>query len=249
VTGPLFVLLPPSEAKNAGGSGTPKIGPFDAGLAGPRRIITAALGELLASASPELLEKTLKVRGPLLERALEASMEVVEGRAGLLAGWRRYSGVVWSHLKPQSLSPAQRRRILVPSGLYGLTTAEDLVADYRLKMNASLPTVGNVAAFWKEHLTTVLIQDLKGAGVVNLLPREHEAAIDLGELAGAVDLTTISFVTHGGERAAGHAAKAVKGLVAREVLTGRLDSLDSFRWHGWRGRRRAGQLQIVAPRA
>jgi len=118
----------------------------------------------------------LKVRGPLLERALEASREVVEGRAGLLAGWRRYCGVVWSHLEPQSLSPAQRRRILVPSGLYGLTTAEDAVADYRLKMNASLPAVGNVAAFWKEHLTAVLIQDLKGVGVVNLLPREHEGS-------------------------------------------------------------------------
>jgi len=35
--------------------------------------------------------------------------------------------------------PAQRRRILVPSSLYGITTAEDRIADFRLKMMSASP--------------------------------------------------------------------------------------------------------------
>jgi hypothetical protein len=248
VTGSLLVLLPPSEAKNPGGSLLPKIGSFDEELAEPRREIIAALGRLFANGSHTNLEKTLKVRGPLLGRATDATRDLLEGRARLLPGWRRYSGVVWAHLEPERLSAAQRRRILVPSGLYGMTTAEDKVADYRLKMNSSLAPMGNVAAFWKPYLTPVLLERFSGARIVNLLPKEHEAAFDLREINRVVDLVTIHFVSHNGQGAAGHAAKAVKGLVASEILNGRLDQLESFRWQGWRARRSEGQLLLVAPR-
>ena len=248
MTGSLFVLLPPSEAKNSGGWNAAKRGSFDAALATPRKQMVVALGELLETGSQDLLEGTLKVRGPLLQRALESSWEIVEGRAPILPGWQRYSGVVWSHLEPERLNVAQRRRIFVPSGLYGIASAEDPVADYRLKMNVTLSSVGNVAAFWRAHLTPVLLQRLKGATVVNLLPKEHAAAIELEELASALEVVTIAFVDNEGAREVGHAAKAVKGLVARELLAGGLDSLESFEWRGWRARRRDGQLQIVAPR-
>lgn len=244
----LFVLLPPSEAKVHGGFRVVKEGSFDEGLRAPRREVVTALAGLLEGGPRELLEKTLKVRGPLLERALESSLEVVRDAAPLLPAWKRYSGVVWSSLGPETLRRAQRRRILVPSGLYGITSAEDFVADYRLKMNVSLAPIGNLASFWKPHLTPALLEFLEGATVVNLLPREHEAAIDLAELNRACDVVTISFVDHHGDRAAGHDAKAVKGVVAREILTGKLDSMASFRWGGWKAGLHDGEFRVAAPR-
>ena len=88
------------------------------------------------------IERALRVHGVLLERAIESSRAVAQGRARLLPAWRRYNGVVWSHLDPVTSSPAHRRRILVPSGLYGVTTAQDHIGDYRMKMNAVLAPVG-----------------------------------------------------------------------------------------------------------
>lgn len=243
-----FILLPPSEAKNRGGVAVAPSGYFDRELASARREIVEALGDLLSTAESVTLERTLHVRGPLLERALGSWRQIVEGTAPLMPAFQRYSGVVWSHLDPTQLSAPQRRRILVPSGLYGLSRADDLIADYRLKMNVGLARVGNVANFWKKPLTQLLLSRLSGSCIVNLLPLEHNVGFDWGELNASVDVMTVSFVDADGERAAGHAAKAVKGIVAREVLVGGVASLESFSWSGWTSRTRAGQLEIIAPR-
>ena len=52
--------------------------------------------------------------------------------------------------------PATRVRILVPSALYGVTTAEDQIVDYRLTMHAALPGLGNLARYWRQPLTEAL---------------------------------------------------------------------------------------------
>ena len=53
-----------------------------------------------------------------------------------MPAWRRYSGVVWDHLDPASLT--HRAPIVVVSGLHGLVGAEDPLPDYRLKMSANV---------------------------------------------------------------------------------------------------------------
>lgn len=247
MSGSIVVVVPPSEAKEPGGSRSAQCGRFDAPLGEARREVVAALATLLDTASPTTLEATLKVRAALLERALESSRAIVANHELLMPAWQRYRGVVWTHLDPATLDATQRQRILVPSGLYGITTGEDYVADYRLKMSATLSPLGGLAAFWRPLLTPVLAEHLRGATVVNLLPREHAAALDDAALRGSCEIMSISFVTHDGAGAAGHAAKAVKGVMARQLLLGGLDALDSFRWKGWRARRRAGTTWVVAP--
>lgn len=249
MTRSLFVLLPPSEAKLSGGVRTSKIGAFDEELAGARGDVLVGLAQVLQGTSSERVSRTLNARGALLERSLASTRELVEGIAPVLPAWRRYSGVVWLHLDPATLSPAQRRRVLVPSGLYGVTRGDDPIADYRLKMNVSLPGVGNVARFWRSNLGAPLRRRLEGARVVNLLANEHQAAIDLDSLKTSCDVITITFVAQRGGRLVGHDAKAVKGIVARELLRGGLASMDSFEWQGWRSRSLEGGLCIEAPRA
>ncbi len=244
----LFILLPPSESKEAGGSRSRKPGTFDVALDAPRTEVAHALGALVESGRSVDIERTLRVHGVLLERAIESSRAVAQGRARLLPAWRRYNGVVWSHLDPSSLSPAHRRRILVPSGLYGVTTAQDHIGDYRMKMNVVLVPLGGLATFWRPRLTPTLVTHLEGANVVNLLPQEHASAIDFVELAKTCHVITIRFVVEGEMVVAGHEAKAVKGILARQLLLKGLGALDGFEWQGWRSDHDARRHRMVSTR-
>jgi len=89
------------------------VGAFDTVLEEDRRDVIKALIAMLDGSTTRRQEIVLNARGPLLERALESTRHLADERVARLAAWRRYSGVVWSHLGPASLEPAQRRRILV----------------------------------------------------------------------------------------------------------------------------------------
>ena len=159
-----------------------------------------ALANELRGVSTSRAETLFKVRGELLERALAATKSYVAGSALLLPAYQRYSGVVWSHLEAETLAPFTRDRILIPSGLYGVTTSSDGIADYRLTMNVSVTSIGKVAAFWKPMVTEVLTQKTSGALLFDLLPNEHRAAIDGGRLAQHCELVTVNFVSHDGKK-------------------------------------------------
>ena len=244
----LVLLLPPSESKEPGGTRSVKTGTFDLALDAPRREVVTALGSLLESGRASDIEEMLGVHGALLERAIESSWAAVEQRARYLPAWRRYNGVVWGHLDPATMSAAHRRRILVPSGLYGITTAQDNIGDYRMKMNVALAPLGSLATYWRRHLTTVLVQHLDGAVVVNLLPKEHGGAIDLDHLSKSCPMITVRFVVEGEAVVAGHEAKAVKGILARQLLLNGLGALETFSWQGWRTDQNAEVSRVVAPR-
>ena len=232
-TGP-FLLLPPSEAKASGGDRDQREGAFDVDLSRARKEVRAALRDLLRTSDVARLERVMNVRGPHLDRAVSATSALVRGRADLMPAWRRYTGVVWGHMDVATMTTDEFERILVPSGVYGVTTANDHIADYRLKMNVRLASIGQVAAFWRPRLTPVLSKRLADEVVVNLLPKEHQAAIDLETLAGRSRVITVGFRVRGGERAVGHDAKAVKGILARCVLDNGVDVFDGFEWGGWR---------------
>jgi hypothetical protein len=236
-------LLPPSEGKNHGGRAKSAPDRFKTQLGDARKEVILALSALLDSSAPAVVEKRLKVRNDLLNRALLATRAVIEGTAKQLPAWQRYSGVVWAHLEPQTLAREIRRRILVPSALYGLTSADDMIADYRLTMNVALPGLGNLTGFWREPLTEVLAVVGKRSNVVNLLPNEHGAAIDLSRLAHVVQ---VEFVNSDGLRAAGHAAKAVKGRFARHLIDFGLGNATEFSMVGWHVKETSSGFKLVA---
>ena len=222
------------------------MGPFDDSLFEARAQVREALSDLLARGLTHEISHVLKVRGTLLERAREATQSLVERNAMTLPAWQRYSGVVWSHLDPGTLHDSQRRRLLIPSGLYGLSCGTDAIADYRLTMKVSLGDLGPLGAFWRARLGRVL-DEIPGATFVSLLPKEHAHAL---MSAGAYPSRTIvvSFVRHAGEGVVGHDAKAVKGVLARRILQDGIDAVPGFRWKGWRGVGDGEHLEVRAPR-
>ena len=242
-----FVLVPPSEAKSVGGSRVTRAGEFDAMLARQRVQVVESIAQLVTTCSMPAIEKVLQARGPLLERALVSLDQLVAGHPALVPAWRRYVGVVWSHLDAGALTSAQRRRLLIPSGLYGVTSAVDLIADYRLKMDVTLTPLGRLANFWRADVTSSLIEHTTGSVVVNLLPREHAACVDWTRLSEATRVVDVSFVRADGRSAVGHAAKAVKGVLARALVERGVGIFEAFEWQGWHVLREYDHIRIVAP--
>jgi cytoplasmic iron level regulating protein YaaA (DUF328/UPF0246 family) len=223
------------------------VGPFDEALRDDRRRVAEALIADLNRSSTHRQEILLNARGPLLERALETARHLTDERVARLAAWQRYSGVVWAHLGPATLAPAQRRRLLIPSSLYGITTADDRIADFRLKMNVGVAPLGTMASFWRPKVTAVLSAHARRSTIVNLLPGEHEAALDLPLLTRTRRVVAVRFIDGVGGTTIGHDAKAVKGILARTLLLEGLDALASFEWQGWRSVRAEGAFHIVSP--
>jgi cytoplasmic iron level regulating protein YaaA (DUF328/UPF0246 family) len=217
-----MLLLPPSEGKDDGGSArrtawSPDSGSMGSRLAEHRLDVVEAL-----AAAHGGNEKLLGVKGDHLLRAQSANTSLIG--APTLPAWQRYTGVVWDHLDPASLPAAARRRIVVVSGLLGLVRADDPVPDYRLKMSANLAPLGKLSTWWRDTLTTELRRRARRRVVVDLLPQEHRAAVELSGLEG-VSLTLVDPTGKPG----GHFAKAAKGELARAVLTDGVAAIDT--WH------------------
>ncbi|CAN5484218.1 hypothetical protein BH23ACT3_BH23ACT3_23510 [soil metagenome] len=157
--------------------------------------------------------KLLGVAGDHLERAQQANRSL--RGAPTLPAWQRYTGVVWDHLDPATLTAAQRRSIVVVSGLHGLVRADDRVPDYRLKMGASLAPTGKLSTWWRPVLGEALIAATRRRTVVDLLPHEHRAAFTDSDRTRFV---VVDLVERSGAPG-GHAAKAAKGRLARHLLT------------------------------
>jgi cytoplasmic iron level regulating protein YaaA (DUF328/UPF0246 family) len=244
---PPILLLPPSEGKASGGRRTTRADSFADELARPRAEVLAELARVLSGRDPLAGNRVLGVRGPLLERASAATHELVAGTAVVLPAWRRYTGVVWAGLDPATLGAADRRRLLVPSGLYGMTTAADPVADYRLRLSVVLGRLGRLSTFWRPEVTAALARRARGRVVVDLLPAEHAHGVDLAALHGSTRVVRTRFVSVDGGRAVGHEAKTAKGRLARAILDGGLDAAGGFRDAGWRATLDGDLLTVSAP--
>jgi hypothetical protein len=122
------------------------------------------------------------------------------------------------------LPAAAVKQIVVVSGLLGLVRGDDPAPDYRLKMGANLAPLGKLSTWWRATLSAELDRAARRRFVVDLLPQEHRAALVLDDVDG-VSLTLVDPTGKPG----GHFAKAAKGELARAILTGGLDVIDTWR--------------------
>ena len=242
-----FLLVPPSEGKQPGAQPGRRKDSFSKALALPRHELRNALEKEITSLSEKRAEKLFKAKGDLLNRARTVTTSFLDGTAPMMPAWARYSGVVWEHLDPASLEDRQRARLLIPSAVYGVTTGTDSIADYRLTMLVGLSMLGNLGSWWRPHVTKALAKAAKGQVIVDLLPKEHANAVDFEVLGDIAEVVHIRFVSADGKSAAGHAAKAVKGTVARTLADRGLSRLKSFSWEGWTVRREGSDFEVIAP--
>lgn len=230
------LLLPPSEGKTGGGTGAwdPASGTF-ATLAGTRLKVAKALRQAMRG-SIAARSTLLGVKGDALARATAINRATLG--APTLRAWERYRGVVFEHLDVASMSTRDRRRaedhVIVLSGLLGAVTLGDPIPDYKVKMGARLGSL-RVTPTWAAALRPVLDEMLASRDAIDLLPNEHAAAY----VASGPRVIRVRFEQRAAagvrRAAAGHAAKAAKGVLARALLTSAPapDVLREFAWEGW----------------
>jgi len=241
-----LLLLPPSEAKASGGDLVEPTDSFHLALRSRRIEVRQAVRRELRG-DEERLASLFKARGDLLERAVVSWRRTVLGRSTLLPAWRRYQGVVWVYLDPATIASSAREDILVPSGFYGVNSAEDEIADYRLSMSVSLSGVGRLSSFWRAPLSAALAERSAGRTLVDLLTAENRQALDIDLLRKSARVVTVRFLAADGSRAIGHEAKAAKGRLARAILDQGVDVAASFEWEGWRASLEGDEVRVLAP--
>lgn len=127
----------------------------------------------------ESLEAVLGVEGDALAEAIEADKNVF--KAPLMSALDRYSpGVMYKAMDFAGLPTGAQRRLLenaiIFSGLFGLLRPDDLIPNYRLPVDATLPEIGKVSRYWRPYISPLLNETLKGYTVWNLLPDIHREA-------------------------------------------------------------------------
>ncbi len=242
----VVLLIPPSLSKTPGARSGSRSDGLRRYLAPERGALLDALRHELGSLSVARAEKLFKASGALAEHARATNRALVERKPPLMAAWARYSGVVWGHLDPGTLEEPARRRLFVPSAVYGVNLATDAIADHRLSFQATLQGLGNLATFWRPAVTTAIARGARGRVVIDLLPGEHADAIDHVRLGADVELRRVRFLGPDGQKPIGHGAKAAKGKLARWLLEEGLKGADAFAWDGWHATWHGETLEVVA---
>jgi uncharacterized protein len=127
-----------------------------------------------------------------------------------------YTGVLFNRLQLPELPAAARRRVLIASALWGMVGPEDRIPYYKLPPKTRLKGIGPFASFWRPALT-VALPDEEGELVVDM---RSGAYVTAWKPKRARLLAVRAFSEEGGQRkAVSHMAKAVRGDVARALLS------------------------------
>jgi cytoplasmic iron level regulating protein YaaA (DUF328/UPF0246 family) len=217
----MLVLLPPSEGKAAGTSGSPvDLGSLSLpGLAPAREAVLDALVSLCegdADKAREVLGLSEGLRG---EVAKNAALPTAPARpAGEI-----YAGVLYEALDLASLGAPARRRarewLLIFSGLWGAVRVTDRIPSYRCAGGVKLPGIGPLAAYWRGTMAQAMAE-AAGAGLVLDLRSAAYAGMwrPAGELARRTVTVRVLTETNGRRTVVSHFNKAVKGRIVRDLL-------------------------------
>jgi len=150
-------------------------------------------------------------RAELLE-AFDPSLR----EAAAAPAYEVYTGVLFKRLELPGLPARARKRVLIASALWGVVRPDDRIADYKFPPSTRLAGIGAPNAFWRPALAAALPDD-EGELVVDMRSGAYAAA---WKPKRATMLAVRAFTEEGGQRkAVSHMAKAVRGDVARALLT------------------------------
>lgn len=239
----MLLLLPPSETKRAGGSGSPlDVAAFALPDLVPQRVaVVDALVALSedADTAARVLKLSERQRGEIeVNAALRESptMPAVD----------RYTGVLYDALDAASLSgPARRwlgRHVLIHSAPFGPVRALDPLPAYRLAAGTSLPGIPPLRRHWSAPTSAALGATFGGEQPEFVLDLRSEAYVALGPIPSGVAHAYVRVVADGSDgtvRALNHFNKHAKGALVRALAEARprISSRAGFiRWaatNGW----------------
>ncbi len=211
----MLILIPPSETKYPGGT-------------------HKSLNVLNETVRPviDLLQKHrgdlgafYGVKGKVLAQAIETNAKLL--KAPTLPAIERYNGVVYDGIDYPTMSPKAKlyfnKHVRIVSALFGLLKPQDLIPDYKLKIEKL-----NLCQYWKP----LNAKQLKDNFIFDLLPQTHAKAVDYDK-----GLRLDFIVTKNGKTIpAGHQGKLIKGKFIRWMCENNINDvnqLGAFREDGF----------------
>ncbi|MEM1041365.1 MAG: YaaA family protein [Bacteroidota bacterium] len=196
-----------------------------------RRGIIKELQSVIQDSDERALEKLFGVKGATLEEAVRVNLDVFG--SPLLAAVDRYNpGVMYASMEFPELPTGAQRRLLengvIFSGLFGLLRPDDLIPNYRLKMDARLPEAGKLSAFWKPMLSQALNDALKGKFVWDLLPGAHRDAWDDDGSYRALVQVKFYDENSGERKAVTHNVKQLRGALVNYIVRDPAESIEAL---------------------
>ncbi len=233
------ILLPPAEGKKPGGNPfapdmfdyrTSNTFNYFNELNPERRRLINNLQAFIREGND--LENLFGVKGDTLAEAVKLDLEIFD--APLMSALDRYSpGVMYQAMDFAGLPTGAQRRLLengvIFSGLFGVLRPDDLIPNYRLRMDAALPETGRLSKFWRPHVSPLLNQVLKDRFVWNLLPGVHQEAWE-DEHTYYKMVEVKFFNEEGGERKpVSHNVKPLRGQLVNFIVRETAESLEPLR--------------------
>lgn len=203
----MHILLPPSEGKSA-----PAVGPhLDLSAMTWPDLTQArhqAIEELITVSPSREALSVLRV-GKRIAGEVEAQRDL--WNAPCAPAREVYTGVLFEAAKLHAGDD-----VVIFSGLFGATTAEDLIPSYRLSINVSLPITGALKSFWRHRLERA--DFLNDDVVVDM----RSGAYQVWDPRGIWWDTKVTD-SHG--KVVTHMAKRYRGLLTRALLDAKTDEV------------------------
>ncbi len=233
------ILLPPAEGKQDGGNPfapdmfdyrTSNTFNYFHTLNPQRRQLIDELHRVLGDGKTDL-EALFGVKDTSLEAAVAANLEIY--KAPLMSALDRYNpGVMYQAMDFPGLPTGAQRRLLeegvIFSGLFGLLRPDDLIPNYKLRMDANVPGIGKIADYWRDSVSRALNETLAGRFVWNLLPVVHDEAWDDEHTYEAMVRIKFMRKIKGELKPVTHNVKPLRGKVVNFVVQETLEDLELF---------------------
>lgn len=219
------ILLPPSEGKTAPARG-PRLDLTRLGIPGlqePRAEVLTRLTRLCTGSRARA--RTALGLGPRQDDEIARNASLASSPTA--PAIEVYSGVLYDALDVASLSAPARARlegmVWVQSALYGIVTAGDPIAAYRLSADSTLPGLGVMARWWAPHLRDVLATQLAEGPVVDLRSGAYQAfwVPDAQQRERVLTVRVLTQSHSGIRRVVSHHNKATKGALVRALVQSR----------------------------
>jgi len=157
-----------------------------------------------------------------------------------------YHGQAYKHLRAETLTAEDlsyaQETLLITSFLYGLLRPLDGILPYRMEGNVELPSGEgqNIFGFWKNRLTDVLIDGVKGDGgiLVHLATEEYQHLFDWQRVGKELRIVQPLFYVRKGKDLKIQAvwAKTCRGAMTRFIVQNRIKDprdLAAFSYEGF----------------
>ena len=223
----MLILTPPSEGKSIQNTVSKKFSETNF-------VFEKQVKEILMILKPLNENKIISTYGTNLEKAKDLhknNLKVFDNEWSMAI--ERYTGVVFSNLDWKSLDNNEKaylnKNLRIFSGMFGLLKPNDLIPNYKLKMNVLALT-----NFWKLHISNQLNkEDL----ILDLLPAVHRKALNLKQNVFKINL----LINKDGKFIqSAHAGKVVKGKFIRFLAQHNIQDFEelkkfSFVGYKWNG--------------